>query len=582
MKRFLTSVTFLVLPLSAQFTDLVTTRGGNELYFSSPLRLRGTTEFDTPKIFRYTSAFDLIQQPATSNEYLVEPEVSADGTVIGYTATYPFECSHTVCYTLTPPPESAVIPGIKIPHDPLAYLIGRLRLSRDGQSAIVCCGKIAPRTEPKLVNLATGAVVDLKGFDAIGDGRQALGQSSDGSTVVLLINHQNIPVLYTAGKITELHFAHTPILARMSADGRTFVYEAADPGGRYELLVHHAGTGAEETLQIGPPVPQVVRGPAPTYFQPWISDDGMSVLFLAGASGPVPQQAFIQSTNGSGFRQLSKSSDVSEGVNIATLSGDGSLTYAGTPNGRILRISVPSGKIDEISGATPQLMTLQTVAVGSVTWVLGAALSDGSHPKMTVGDREAPVISAQPSLVKFQIPWEIPADKPAEIRLEFGPAPPFESVLTVTTATVNAAFLTPPVVAFKNSSFPNGLAYHQDFRSFVTPFNPAQPGEIIHFYMSGFGPVTNPLATGQKTPSSGPLHKAIYPPICGVPLTGFVTVAAPLRFAGLAPGYVGLYQLDLEVPNGLVNADSPLGCSFPDPEYGGYNVIETDLYVRIP
>jgi uncharacterized protein (TIGR03437 family) len=192
------------------------------------------------------------------------------------------------------------------------------------------------------------------------------------------------------------------------------------------------------------------------------------------------------------------------------------------------------------------------------------------------------VISAQPSLVKFQIPWETPVDKPVEIRLAYGTPPPFESVLTVTTATVNAAFLGPTVVPSENSSFPNGLAYHQDFRSFVTPSNPAQPGEIIHFYMSGLGPVTSPLATGQKTPTSGPLHKAIYPPICGVPLTGLVTANAPIPFAGLAPGYVGLYQLDLEVPEGLVNAHSQLGCSVPDPVYGGYNVIETDLYVRIP
>ena len=208
MGKLLISSVLLVGPMCAQYSDLVTTRDGNQLYFSSSLRLRGTTEFDTPKIFRYTSAFDLIQQGATSNEYLVEPEVSADGSVTGYTATFPFECSHTFCDTLTPAPESGVIPGVKIPHDPLSYLIGRLRLSRDGKSAMICCGKVAVRTEPKLVNLATGAVVDLKGFDAIGDGRQALGDASDGSMVVLLINHQNVAFLYSGGKTTKLHLAH--------------------------------------------------------------------------------------------------------------------------------------------------------------------------------------------------------------------------------------------------------------------------------------------------------------------------------------------------------------------------------------
>jgi uncharacterized protein (TIGR03437 family) len=583
MGKLLISSVLFIGPVFAQYSDLVTTRDGNQLYFSSSLRLRGTTEFDTPKIFSYTSAFDLIQQPDTANEWLVEPEVSADGSVTGYTATYPFECSHTFCDTLTPPPESGVIPSIKTPHDPLAYLIGRLRLARDGKSAMVCCGKIAVRTEPKLVNLTTGAVLDLKGFDAIGDGRQALGESSDGSVIVLLINHQNVPFLYTGGKTTELHFAHTPILARMSADARTIVYEAADTGGRYELIVHHAGTGAEETLQTGPAVPQVVRGPAPTYFQPWISDDGLSVLFLNAASGNALQQVFIESTNGSGLRQLSKSSDVPEGVNIATLSGDGSLAYAGTPNGRILRVAVATGNSDEISGATPQLNTLETVAVGSVTWVSGAALSDGTHPKIRIGDREAPVISAQPSVVKFQIPWETLVNQAVEIRIEYGSPPPFESVLNVSTMAIDAAFLGPQANPFAITQFPDGIAYHQDFGSFVTPSNPAQVGETIHFYMSGLGPVTEPLATGQKTPVSGPVHKVIYPPVfCSVALTGFVQGNADVRFAGLAPGYLGLYQLDLKVPSGLANAHSLLNCGFPAPGEGGYTDIYTDLYVRIP
>jgi uncharacterized protein (TIGR03437 family) len=585
MGKLLFSSALFIWPICAQYSDLATTRDGNQLYFSSSLRLRGTNELDTPKIFRYTSAFDLIQQPATSNEYLVEPEVSADGAVTGYTDTNPFECSHTFCDTLTPLPESGVILDMKIPHDPLSSLLGRLRLARDGKSAMICCGRVAPRTQPKLVDLITGAVVDLKGFDAIGDGRQAFSEVSNGSPVVLLLHQKDIPVLYQGGKTTRLHFAHSPILARMSADARTIVYEAADPGGLYELIVHHAGTGQEETLQHGPSVPAAINGRAtPSYFQPWISDDGLSVLFLAVNKESGLQQAFVESTNGSGLRLLTNSSDVPEGANTATLSGDGSLAYAGTPDGRILRIVVASGRIEELAGRTPQLMALQTVAVGSVSWISGLALSSHQeHPKVMVGNREAPVISAQPTLVKFQIPWEIPVGQPAEIRLEHGSPPPFESVLTVTTAAVNAAFLNPQVSPFEISLFPEGLAFHQDFRSLVLPSDPAQPGETIHFYMSGLGPVTGPLATGQKTPSSGPLHKVIYPPVfCGVPLTGRVQVDARVRFAGLAPGYVGLYQMDLEVPNGLVNADSLLGCGFPTPGEGGYEVVETHLYVRLP
>src|ERR1035441_8257909 len=201
----------VVWPVCAQYSDLVTTRDGNQLYFSSSLRLRGTAEIDSPKIFRYTAAFDLIQQPASTNEALVGPEVSADGTITGYTAEYPGSCYYGFCFTLNPLPESGVIPGIKIPHNPLATLIGRLRLARDGKSAMVCCGDVASRTEPTLIDLGTGAGLDLKGFDAIGDGRQAFGNSSDGSSVVLLVDQTSSPVLYLDGKTIPLHFTHTPI-----------------------------------------------------------------------------------------------------------------------------------------------------------------------------------------------------------------------------------------------------------------------------------------------------------------------------------------------------------------------------------
>ena len=79
MKKLLISLSLLALPVSAQYTGLVTTRDGNQLYFSSSLRLRGTSEVDSPKIFRYSTGFELIQQPTASWQALVEPQVSADG-----------------------------------------------------------------------------------------------------------------------------------------------------------------------------------------------------------------------------------------------------------------------------------------------------------------------------------------------------------------------------------------------------------------------------------------------------------------------------------------------------------------------
>ena len=581
MKKLLTSLTFLVLPLCAQYTGLVTTRDGNQLYFSSQLRLRGTTEADSPKIFRYSVGFALIRQPATSGEILVEPEASADGKVIGYTAEFPQSCVCGYCFG-NQPPETGRIEGKQIPHNPLADLAGRLRLARDGRYAMICCEDIGPRSEPRLIDLRSGEVTDLKGFDAIGDGRQAFGNLPNGSRVVLLSDATG-PFLLERGKVTRLHFSHVPILARMSADARRVVYEAADKGGRYELVVHEIGTGEEHVLQEGPAVPAGLSSNVPAYFQPWIGDDGSAVLFFTVNPLSGVQQLDYEFTNGSGERVLTAPADVPEGVASATLSGDAATVYAGTPMGRMLRVSVPSGKIDELAGPTPQLYQLQNSAPGSVNWIAGAALRSGAAlPKVQVGDFEAPVVSAEPSLVKFQIPWEVRPGQQMEVRVQDGATAPFESVLTFTSSAISAQFLNPLAGPFGSGVVPAGLANHEDFRSYVTPSNPALPGETIHYYLAGLGPVAPAIGTGQKTPGSGPLHRAIHPPVfCSVANDTAWGATATVRFVGLAPTYLGLYQMDVEVPHGLVNADSALSCGFPDLEQGGYSVLATDLYVRV-
>jgi uncharacterized protein (TIGR03437 family) len=72
--------------------------------------------------------------------------------------------------------------------------------------------------------------------------------------------------------------------------------------------------------------------------------------------------------------------------------------------------------------------------------------------------------------------------------------------------------------------------------------SPAAKGSIIAVYTSGLGTVNPPLATG-----------AVPPLTTLSPTTGEVGAfigghAALVHFAGAAPGYPGLYQINIEVP----------------------------------
>ncbi|MGP8244783.1 MAG: IPT/TIG domain-containing protein [Bryobacteraceae bacterium] len=68
-----------------------------------------------------------------------------------------------------------------------------------------------------------------------------------------------------------------------------------------------------------------------------------------------------------------------------------------------------------------------------------------------------------------------------------------------------------------------------------------QPGQIITLYGVGFGPVIPVLAAGQiaQQPDSLAGQLAVY----------FAGVPAQVTYAGLAPGFVGLYQINVVVPN---------------------------------
>jgi uncharacterized protein (TIGR03437 family) len=84
-------------------------------------------------------------------------------------------------------------------------------------------------------------------------------------------------------------------------------------------------------------------------------------------------------------------------------------------------------------------------------------------------------------------------------------------------------------------------AVHEDFSALVTPANPARPGEVLHLYALGLGPVDE---SGRATM-----------PWEWIWMTPLGDKTAEVVYAGLAPGLPGFYQVDVRVPD---SAESPL------------------------
>jgi uncharacterized protein (TIGR03437 family) len=98
--------------------------------------------------------------------------------------------------------------------------------------------------------------------------------------------------------------------------------------------------------------------------------------------------------------------------------------------------------------------------------------------------------------------------------------------------------------------------------SSTSPFSlcgqPATIGDYLVIYATGLG-----LTTPNGDPNGKGLSTGVAPPADGsvlyqtptLPTVTIGGIAAKVLFSGLAPGFPGLYQVDVQVPNGVTNGD---------------------------
>lgn len=287
-----------------------------------------------------------------------------------------------------------------------------------------------------------------------------------------------------------------------------------------------------------------------------VSADGRRVLFLttsrfddSGFLGPA--QAYVINIDGTGLRPVTRDP---AGVKQAILSGSGRVAFAITNAGRLLRIDVDSGAETELLPRTISTDTTFSCLTGPATagslLLLNGVAYDDEPVRILFDEMEAPIVSRRPGEVLFQIPWEV-ASRRVSMRVETSvPAGPFEQPELRTQLGFGGNFgciFSLPAEYGTRAGYgfvPYSLAFGQDYR-LITPDNPAKVGEAVNFYATGLGAVDPPVATGQPGPVE-PLARLRHGIQCNL----------PVLYAGLAPGLVGIYQLQLQLP-----AD-------PEPTYG--------------
>ncbi len=76
-------------------------------------------------------------------------------------------------------------------------------------------------------------------------------------------------------------------------------------------------------------------------------------------------------------------------------------------------------------------------------------------------------------------------------------------------------------------------------------------GETVQVFCTGLGATQPTVRSGDPAPTAEPLARSSI-----IPTATVGGVAARVTFAGLAPGFVGLYQVNVEIPLGLASGDA--------------------------
>jgi uncharacterized protein (TIGR03437 family) len=173
----------------------------------------------------------------------------------------------------------------------------------------------------------------------------------------------------------------------------------------------------------------------------------------------------------------------------------------------------------------------------------------GDSVRVFVNGKAAALYYASPGQIAAVMPWALSG---GVARIQVSHNGVLSNAVTMRIGTTSPGVLT---------QSQNGIGYGDVVRldgTISNAGNPVAGGEVVSVYMSGLGAV-NPMVSDGAAAPSGVLSQTVST------ISAFIGgKAATVQFAGLAPGFAGLYQVNLTVPTGLTAGDNLLEIAGPD------------------
>lgn len=224
----------------------------------------------------------------------------------------------------------------------------------------------------------------------------------------------------------------------------------------------------------------------------------------------------------------------SEGNELWTTPLAPSISSSGVVDAASFRTLVSPGGLASVFGTE---LTGATAAAESIP--LPTTLAS---VRVQVAGIDAPLLFVSPRQINFQIPFET-SNTATPIVVVTGTQQSSPQNVTVTTY-APSTFVNPDTGGPIVQRHPDG--------ALITPENPAKPGDTLTIYATGIGGLDVAPATGAAA-TDNPLSVSTVTPtvtVANVPVT--------VLFAGLAPNFVGLGQINIVLPDEL-----PAGNALP-------------------
>ncbi|MGA2181900.1 MAG: hypothetical protein ABSH47_02630 [Bryobacteraceae bacterium] len=189
------------------------------------------------------------------------------------------------------------------------------------------------------------------------------------------------------------------------------------------------------------------------------------------------------------------------------------------------------------------------------------------NTQVLVNGTAAPIFYASYSQINIQIPFELAVGPDAQIQV-------VRNGIPSPIGTVPTAARAPRILQF-GCTYQNvcpadwqqyGIGFmFADLPVIEFPLPPVYPipnirrakvGDVLEFFAVGMGQTSPPLVTGAAAPAD-PLPKVI--PNYNVCFRSFgidVPVCTPAQYAGASPTYVGLYQVNVQIPANVARGDA--------------------------